>query len=142
MKASEELIRRFLDSTFPSLSGVPPATYKLILEQFYHNLVFVLTQITNRKGEDRWEAGRAIIGILFAVLSQECGWFGGANNKSKTDDYELFSRLVKQHSVNNVKDGKCQLIAIDEAAKLIRFAKTGYFAHHNLLFKWQSFHKR
>lgn len=142
LKASEELIRRFLDTTYPSLASVPPATYKLVLEQFYHNLLFVLTQITTGPSEGKWEAARAIIGILFAVLINDCEWFGGSGGKNKDNDFELFCRLVKQHSVNSSKDKKCQLLTVDQAAKLIRFAKTGYFAHHNLLFKWQNFKKR
>jgi hypothetical protein len=34
------------------------------------------------------------------------------------------------------------MLSIDDAALLIRYAKIGYFAHHNLIFKWRQFSKR
>ena len=73
----------------------------------------MLTHITSRKGENRWEAARAITAIMFAILVNDCERFGDAGGKNKDNDYEVFCQLVKQHSVNDPKNGKCQLLTID-----------------------------
>ena len=83
-------------------------------------------------------AARVAVGILFAVLNE--GYLEGS--KSKESDYELFSRLLLQHSVDKPQEGMAAYLNRERAAQLVKYARLGYFGHHNLILKAEKFEKR